>query len=99
MTNNENTKNKMTVDDLKNEFIKYLSKIDKKALDMNGLKGYADILKTISEIKTGDLFDIYKMIANQFSCTPSPKPVQLVNDNVAVTNIGTDPLHYPEGVR
>lgn len=51
---NLNSKRDISIEILSNDFLKFLSEIDKSALSMDELHCYADMLKTVSEIKTGD---------------------------------------------
>lgn len=78
----KNKKNEqVTVEEVKNDFLSFVNKIDKSTLSLGELKCYAETLKLISEINTSNFFDYYEKIQDMTSCSCyQPQPVTLTKN-------------------
>ena len=68
---------KNDIEALRDDLATFMSKVDKKGMCLADLKIYAEIIKTISEIKTESFMDYYNAIANASACSFKPEPVKL----------------------
>lgn len=73
----KNCADKNDVKTLRDDLATFMSKVDKKGMCLADLKIYAEIIKTISEIKTESFMDYYNAIANVGVCSFKPEPVKL----------------------
>lgn len=73
----KNCSGKNDVESLKNDLVTFMSKVDKKEMCLADLKLYAEIIKTISEIKTESFMDYYNAISQAGMCSFKPEPVKL----------------------
>lgn len=73
----KNCSDKNDVESLRNDLVTFMSKVDKKEMCLADLKLYAEIIKTISEIKTESFMDYYNAISHAGICNFKPEPVKL----------------------